>query len=45
MMFEAVLGIDSNLLMRMQLNYIMRVVKQNKTFTMRLSEIRKAVAF
>ena len=45
MMFEAALGIDSNLLMRMQLNYNMRVVKQNKTFSMRLAEIRKAVAF
>ena len=45
MMFEAALGVDSNLLMRMQLNYNMRVVKQNKTFSMRLAEIRKAVAF
>jgi len=44
MMFEAALGIDSNLLMRMQLKYNMRVAKQDKTFSDRLSEIRKAVA-
>ena len=44
MMFEAALGINSNLLMRMQLKYNMRVVKQDKTFSARLAEIRKAVA-
>ena len=44
MMFEAALGIDSNLLMRMQLKYNMRIVKQDKSFSARLSEIRKAVA-
>ena len=44
MMFEAALGIDSSLLMRMQLKYNMRVVKQDKSFSDRLAAIRKAVA-
>jgi addiction module HigA family antidote len=44
MLFEAVLGISSDLLMRMQLKYNMRVTKQDKSFSSRLAEIRKAVA-
>jgi len=44
MLFEAALGIDSELLMRMQLKYNMRVVKQDKSFADRLAEIRKIVA-
>ncbi|MDR0543236.1 MAG: HigA family addiction module antidote protein [Dysgonamonadaceae bacterium] len=44
MLFEAALGIDSDLLMRMQLKYNMRVVKQDKSFLDRLAEIRKVAA-
>ena len=44
MMFEAALGISADLLMRMQLKYSMQVTKQDKSFSDRLVEIRKAVA-
>jgi addiction module HigA family antidote len=44
MLFEASLGIDSGLLMRMQLKYNMQIARNDKTFTERLSKIRKAVA-
>ena len=44
MLFEAALGIDSDLLMRMQLKYNMRITIQDKSFSLRLAEIRKAVA-
>jgi addiction module HigA family antidote len=44
MMFEAALGIDSDLLMRMQLKYNMRVAKQDKSFIERLAAIRKISA-
>ena len=41
MLFEAVLGIDSNLLIRIQTDYNMRITKQDKSFSDRLAEIRK----
>jgi len=41
MLFEAVLGIDSNMLIRMQTDYNMRIAKQDKSFSDRLAEIRK----
>ncbi|MDR1023305.1 MAG: HigA family addiction module antidote protein [Prevotellaceae bacterium] len=44
MMFEAALGVDSDLLMRMQLKYNMRIIKQDKPFATRLANIRKLVA-
>ncbi|KAA6327158.1 hypothetical protein EZS27_023833 [termite gut metagenome] len=44
MLFEAALGIDSGLLMRMQLDYNIQVVSQDKTFAQRLAEIRKVAA-
>jgi plasmid maintenance system antidote protein VapI len=44
MIFEAVLGIDAGLLMRMQLKYNMRVTRQDKIFLSRLAEIRKTAA-
>jgi addiction module HigA family antidote len=44
MLFEAALGISSDLLMRMQLKYNMRVAKQDKSFTERLAGIRKMTA-
>ena len=44
MLFEAALGIDSDLLMNMQLKYNMRIIKQDNIFATRLAEIRKLVA-
>lgn len=44
MLFEAALGIDSGLLMRIQLKYNMQVARNDKTFSERLAKIRKAVA-
>ena len=44
MLFEAALGIDSDLLMRMQLKYNMRMVKQDKFFAERLAKIRQYAA-
>ncbi|MDR2563994.1 MAG: HigA family addiction module antidote protein [Prevotellaceae bacterium] len=41
MLFEAVLGINADLLMRMQLKYNMQLVRQDKTFADRLAQIRK----
>ena len=41
MLFEAVLGIDSNMLIRMQTDFNMRIAKQDKSFSDRLAEIRK----
>ena len=46
MLFEAVMGIDSNMLINIQTEYNMRVARRDKSFTERLSEIRKkAVMF
>jgi addiction module HigA family antidote len=44
MLFEAVLGISANMLIGIQTDYNMRVAKQDKSFSDRLVEIRKAVA-
>jgi addiction module HigA family antidote len=44
MLFEAVLGISSNLLMNMQSKYNMQVANRDKSFSARLAEIRKKVA-
>jgi addiction module HigA family antidote len=44
MLIEAALGIDSNLLMRMQLKYNMRMVNQDKSFSERLAQVRKVAA-
>jgi addiction module HigA family antidote len=41
MLFEAALGINADLLMRMQLKYNMQIIRQDKTFSQRLAEIRK----
>jgi addiction module HigA family antidote len=40
----AMLGVDSNLLMNMQLKYNMRVIKQDKSFAERLAKIRQIAA-
>jgi addiction module HigA family antidote len=44
MLFEAALGIDSDLLMRMQLKYNSRMARRDKSFSERLANIRKATA-
>ncbi|MDR1632258.1 MAG: HigA family addiction module antidote protein [Dysgonamonadaceae bacterium] len=44
MLFEAALGINADLLMRMQLKYNMQIVRQDKTLANRLAEIRKIAA-
>ena len=44
MLFEAALGVDSGLLMRMQLDYNMQIARQDKSFANRLNEIRKMSA-
>ena len=44
MLFEAALGVDADLLMRIQLKYNMRVAKQDKRFAKRLEEIRKTAS-
>jgi addiction module HigA family antidote len=44
MLFEAALGIDSDLLMRMQLKYNMRVIKQDQSFADRLAQISRVAA-
>ena len=41
MLFEAALGINADLLMRMQLKYNMQIVRQDKIFADRLANIRK----
>jgi plasmid maintenance system antidote protein VapI len=44
MLFEAALGINADMLMRMQLKYNMQVVRQDKTLADHLSKIRKMIA-
>lgn len=44
MLIEAAIGISATLLMRIQLDYNMRVVKEDKNFIQRLEEIRKIAA-
>ena len=41
LLFEAALGINANIWIKMQAAYNMQVAKQNKTFVSRLNEIRK----
>ena len=44
LLFEAALGISADLLMRMQMKYNMQTMRQDKTFSERLMEIRKICA-
>ena len=44
MLFEAALGVNTRLLMRMQLDYNMQTTLQDKSFLKRLSEVRKIAA-
>ena len=44
MLFEAALGINADLLMRIQLKYNMQIARQDKSFANRLAEIRKMSA-
>ncbi len=44
MLFEAALGIPSEMLIGMQTDYNMRMVKQDKSFLARLAKIRKVAA-
>jgi addiction module HigA family antidote len=44
MLFEAALGINADLLMRMQLKYNMQIVRQDKTLAQRIANIRKFAA-
>lgn len=44
MLFEAALGLDAGLLMRIQLDYNMLTTRQDKTFATRLENIRKMAA-
>jgi addiction module HigA family antidote len=44
MLFNAALGVEPGMLMRMQLDYNMRLVNNDKTFAKRLMEVRKLTA-
>ena len=44
LLFEAALGVSSDMLMRIQLDYNMHTARSNKTLAKRLESIRKAVA-
>ena len=44
MLFEAALGVNTRLLMRMQLDYNTQTTMQDKSFLKRLSEVRKIAA-
>jgi addiction module HigA family antidote len=44
LLFEAALGIPADSLIRLQTDYNLHVVNQDKSFTNRLAEIRKIVA-
>lgn len=41
MLFEAVLGVSASLLMRIQLDYNMQIVKQDVSFINRLENLKK----
>lgn len=41
LLFEAALGIDAGIFIRMQADYNMQIAKQNKSFAERLAKIRK----
>lgn len=44
LLFEAALGVDAGLLMRMQLDYNMQTAKGDKSFMERLNQVRKYAA-
>ena len=44
LLFEAALGIDAEIWIRLQADYDMQVAKSNKTFMEKLANIRKLVA-
>jgi plasmid maintenance system antidote protein VapI len=44
MLFEAALGIPADMLIGLQTDYNMRMVKQDKSFADRLEQIRKVAA-
>ena len=44
LLFEAVLGISADSLIRLQTDYNLQVVNQDKSFANRLAEIRKMVS-
>ena len=44
LLVEAALGVEPNLLLRMQASYNMQVAKTDKKFTRRLAEVRKVAA-
>jgi len=44
LLFEAALGIEAGIFIRMQVDYNIQVARKDKTFAKRLAEIRKMVA-
>ena len=44
LLFEAVLGIEAGMWIRIQADYNMQMAKRNKSFAARLAEIRKVAA-
>ena len=44
MLFEAALGINADMLMRMQLKYNMQMVREDKSLAKRMANIRKMAA-
>ena len=43
-LFEAALGINADLLMRMQLKYNMQIVRQDKTLAERITKVKQMAA-
>jgi len=43
-LFEAALGINADLLMRMQLKYNMQIVRQDKTLAERITKVKQMTA-
>jgi addiction module HigA family antidote len=44
LLFEAALGIEASMWIRIQVDYNLQMAKRNKSFAQRLAEIRKATA-
>jgi len=44
LLFEAALGIEAGMWIRIQADYNMQIVKQNKSFAERLAKIREVAA-
>ena len=44
LLFEAALGINADILVRMQMKYNIQIARRDKKFARRLAEIRKAVS-